>query len=100
MIVAAGANRALGNQGLFVLALLAGLLDVDAISLSCASMVTQGQLSIAAAADAVLIATAANTILKPLIVMKVGDLRMGWRVIAATAAAFAGAGAGLWQLAR
>jgi len=46
------------------------------------------------------VSDAANTILKPLIVMKVGDLRMGWRVIAATATAFAGAGAELWISAR
>jgi len=70
MILAQGANRAMGNQGMNVLAVLAGLVDVDAISLSCASMVSQGQLPIEAAADAVLLATATNTMLKPLIVRR------------------------------
>jgi len=100
MILAQGANRAMGNQGMNVLAVLTGLVDVDAISLSCASMVSQGQLPIEAAADAVLLATATNTMLKPLIVLKIGDLRMGWRVTVATAAAFVGGGAVLWLLAR
>jgi len=100
MTLARGANHAMGNQGLYVLAALTGLLDVDAISLSCASMVSQGQLSIAAASHAVLLATAANTIVKPLIAMKIGNLRMGWRVMVAIAAAFVGGGVGLWVLAR
>jgi uncharacterized membrane protein (DUF4010 family) len=100
MILAQGANHAMGNQGIYVLAVLTGLVDVDAISLSCASMVSQGQLPIEAAADAVLLATAANTMMKPLIVMKIGDLRMGWRVMVAIAVAFIGGGAGLWLLAR
>jgi uncharacterized membrane protein (DUF4010 family) len=100
MIVAQGANHAAGNQGIYVVAALAGLVDVDAISLSCASMVGQQQLPVAAAAYAVLLAAAANTMLKPLIVMKIGDLKMGWRVAVATAAALAGGGAGLWVLAQ
>ena len=100
MILAQGANHAMGNQGLYVLAALTGLLDVDAMSLSCASMVSQGQLPIAAAADAVLLAAAANTVLKPLIVIKIGNLRMGWRVIVAIVAAFFGGGIALWVLAR
>jgi len=100
MILAQGANHAIGNQGIYVLAALTGLVDVDAMILSCASMVSQQQLSVAAAANAVLLAAAANTMLKPLIVMKVGNLKMGWRVTVATAAAFAGAGAGFWILAR
>jgi len=100
MILAQGANQELGYKGIYVLAILAGLVDVDAISLSCASMASQGQLPIGAAADAVLLAAATNTPLKPLIAVSVGNLRLGWRVIATVGAAFAGGGAGLLLLAR
>jgi uncharacterized membrane protein (DUF4010 family) len=99
MILARGASYSMGNRGLYMLAALIGLVDVDSISLSCASMVSQGQLPVAAAADAILLATAANTMTKPLIVMKIGDMRMGWRVMFAIAAILIGGTAGLWALA-
>ena len=82
---------------MYVLAALTGLVDVDAISLSCASMVSQGQLPITAAADAILLATVTNTMLKPLIVIKIGD--MAWRVATAMAVALIGGGAGFWAFA-
>jgi uncharacterized membrane protein (DUF4010 family) len=100
MILAQGANQALGYRGMYVLALLAGVVDVDAISLSCASMASQGQLPIGAAADAVLLAAAANTMLKPLIAIGIGNLGLGWRVIVIAAAAFAGGAVGLLLLTR
>ncbi|HTQ23666.1 MAG TPA: MgtC/SapB family protein [Candidatus Binataceae bacterium] len=100
MILAQGANQELGYKGIYILAILAGLVDVDAINLSCASMVSQGQLPIGAAADAVLLAAATNTLLKPLIAVSVGNVRLGWRVIATVGAAFAGGAAGLLLLAR
>lgn len=58
MILAQGANYAIGSQGIYLLAALTGLVDVDAISLSCALMVSQGQLPLAAAGEAVLLASA------------------------------------------
>jgi uncharacterized membrane protein (DUF4010 family) len=100
MILAQGANHALGYKGIYVLAMLAGVVDVDAMSLSCASMASQGQLPIGAAADAVLLAAAANTLLKPLLAVGIGNLRLGWRVIVTAAAAFAGGAVGLSLLAR
>lgn len=100
MILARGATYSMGNSGLYVLAALTGLVDVDAMSLSCASMASQGQLPVTAAADAILLAIATNTMLKPFIVIKLGDMRMAWRVAAAIAATFIGGAAGLWALAR
>jgi uncharacterized membrane protein (DUF4010 family) len=99
MVLARGASVWAGSQGMYALAALAGLVDVDAISLSYASMVSQGHLTIEVAAGATLIAAAVNTIIKPVIVLAIGNLRMGWRVGLAVAAAFLGGGAGLWAFA-
>ena len=100
MFLARGASYSMGNSGLYVLALLSGLVDVDAINLSCASMASQGQLPVTAAVNTILLAIATNTSLKPLIVIKLGDMRMAWRVAAAIAGTFIGGAAGLWALSR
>ena len=99
MVLTRGAIYSAGNSGLYVLAALTGLVDVDAMSLSCASMVSRGQLPITAAADAILLVTVTNTMLKPLIVIKIGDMRMAWRVATAMAVALIGGGAALWAFA-
>lgn len=99
MVLARGATVWMGSQGLYALAALDGLADVDAISLSCASMVSQGQLTIGVAAGATLIAAAVNTIIKPFIVLTIGNLRMGWQVTLALAGALLGGGVGLWAFA-
>jgi uncharacterized membrane protein (DUF4010 family) len=43
MVLAHGATMWLGNSGLYLLAAVDGLLDVDAISLSAASMAATGE---------------------------------------------------------
>lgn len=95
MVLARGATLWMGSRGLYALAALDGLADVNAISLSCASMVSQGQLPIAVGVTASLIAAAVNTMINTLIVLAIGNLQMGWRVALALAAAFIGGGAGL-----
>jgi uncharacterized membrane protein (DUF4010 family) len=100
MFLSHGARAWIGNQGLYAVAALAGLADVDAISLSSAAMLSQGQVTVTVAAGATLIAAAVNTLVKPAIVLTIGGMRTGWRVALAVAAAFAGGGAGLWVLVR
>jgi uncharacterized membrane protein (DUF4010 family) len=92
MVLARGATARMGEQGLYLLSAVSGLVDVDAISLSAASMMSQGQINISVAANAVLIAATVNTLLKATLVLAVGGARMGWRVsIASVATLLAGA---------
>lgn len=99
MFVSHGARSWMGSQGLYAVAALAGLADVDAISLSSAAMLSQGQVTTSVAAGATLIAAAVNTLVKPTIVVTIGSLRTGWRVALAVSAAFVGGGIGLWLFA-
>jgi uncharacterized membrane protein (DUF4010 family) len=99
MLLARGADAWMGSQGLYLLAAIAGLADVDAMSLSCAAMGSQGHLALDAAAAATLIAAAVNTLIKPLIALALGSRQMGWRVALAVVAAVVGGGAGLWAFA-
>lgn len=98
MVLARGATARMGDQGLYLLSAVSGLVDVDAISLSAASMMSQGQISISVAANAVLIAATVNTLLKAALVLTVGGARMGWRVSIASMATLLAGGAGLWVL--
>jgi len=98
MVLARGATARMGDQGLYLLSAVSGLVDVDAISLSAASMMSQGQISISVAANAVLIAATVNTLLKAALVLVVGGARMGWRVSIASMATLLAGGAGLWVL--
>lgn len=99
MFLSHGARSWIGDEGLYAVAAMAGLADVDAISLSSAAMLSQGQVTITVAAGATLIAAAVNTLVKPAIVFAIGNLRTGWRVALAVSAAFVGGGVGLWILA-
>jgi uncharacterized membrane protein (DUF4010 family) len=98
MVLARGATARMGDQGLYLLSAVSGLVDVDAISLSAASMMSQGQINISVAANAVLIAATVNTLLKAALVSTVGGARMGWRVSIASMATLLAGGAGLWVL--
>ena len=65
MIASRAAQALMGNRGLLTLAGISGLADVDAITLSVSSMVTQGQAELGAAAIAIMIAATVNTLVKP-----------------------------------
>jgi uncharacterized membrane protein (DUF4010 family) len=84
----------LGNPGLYLLAAADGLLDVDAISLSAASMAANGETALGTAAKAVLIAATVNTMIKPIFAAVSGGKRMGWRILILVAAAMIGGAAG------
>jgi uncharacterized membrane protein (DUF4010 family) len=81
MVLSRAATAWLGDRGLYVLAAFSALVDVDAISLSVATMAVQGQTSFGVAIKATLIAAAMNTALKPILVTMVGGTRIGWRVL-------------------
>jgi len=87
----------LGEQGVFVLAAIAGLGDVDAISLSMARY-GGASVSLEGAAIAVAIAAFANTLVKAGLAFFVGRGGMAWRLAAVLAAsAVVAAAIFLWQ---
>jgi len=89
----------LGEQGVFLLAGIAGLGDVDAISLSMARY-GGASVSLQGAAVAVAIAAFANTLVKAGLAFVVGRGGMAWRLAAVLAAsAVAAAAIFLWQAA-
>jgi len=84
--------RWLGEGGLYLLAAIAGLADVDAISLSYASQAGSGAIAHAAAAWGILIAVAVNNLVKAGIGLALGGRAFGLRVaIGLIAANLAGA---------
>lgn len=81
-------SAALGDPGVYALAALSGLADVDALTLSVGVMANHG-LGHAVAALAVLIAVGANSLAKTAIAAWIGTPRHGWRVGVPSLAALA-----------
>jgi len=73
-----------GESGLYVLALVSGLTDVDAITLSLAGFVDQG-VAVRVAATGIVIAAMANTAFKAGLVIVVGGRAPGLRMAASVA---------------
>lgn len=84
----------LGVAGLYLLAAVSGLADVDAITLSAARL-TQGGLGVAAGAAVVLIAAGVNTLVKAGLAVVLGGRVMALRILPATAAMLAAGVAGM-----
>ncbi|MGK9164672.1 DUF4010 domain-containing protein [Inquilinus limosus] len=87
-------DAALGVAGLYLLAAVSGLADVDAITLSAARL-TQGGLDVAAGAAVVLIAAGVNTLVKAGLAVVLGGRAMALRILPATAAMLAAGAAGI-----
>jgi uncharacterized membrane protein (DUF4010 family) len=83
----------LGVAGLYLLAAISGLADVDAITLSAARL-TQGGLDVAAGATVVLIAAGVNTLVKAGLAVVLGGRAMALRILPATVAMLAAGAAG------
>jgi uncharacterized membrane protein (DUF4010 family) len=96
MVVSRAAENLLGNRGLFTFAGISGLADVDAITLSVSSMVRQGQANLEAAAIAILIAAAVNTMVKPALMTFIAGLRAASFVWIPLLIALAGGAAVAW----
>jgi uncharacterized membrane protein (DUF4010 family) len=90
MLLSRGLTESMGDRGLFLVAAVAGLADVDAIALSAAAMATQGQATIAAALTAVLLAAAVNTVVKAAYAWVLGGRGLGLRVSIPLALSLAG----------
>ena len=98
LFVAKGAQMWLGSAGLYASAVLAGLTDVDAITLSVTDMHRAG-LSDTAATTAILLAAVTNTVVKGGIALSTGGPRLG-RAVAASLGAALVAGGGVYALLR
>lgn len=83
------AQQWMGETGLYALALLSGLLDVDAILLTVMHMNGQGTLHMYQAVIAAGLAVTANMVMKALLSWVIGGASLGWRVMAGFGGAMA-----------
>lgn len=72
LVLSNGAQQYFGETGVYVSSLVAGLADVDAITLSMARLHESGDLASTTATRAIIIAAAANTVLKGGILVMAG----------------------------
>ncbi len=100
LIAARVASIYAGRSGLFAVAALSGLIDVDAISLSVATIFVHGGASRLTAIGAILIAAASNTLLKPTLAIAVGGRKFGARFMIASLAMLVAGTLGLIALLR
>ncbi len=98
MVLTRAANAWLGNSGLWAFAAIAGLVDVDALTLTAASMVGAAQIAPGVAALAVLIAAAVNTLVKVGISAVVSGTGLGVRVAIGLLAMLAAAAGAYWAI--
>jgi uncharacterized membrane protein (DUF4010 family) len=96
MVAARGITATAGDRGLYVVAAASGLVDVDAISLTVAAMLTRGEIAPAVATVAILIPAAVNTVVKPALVFIISGARLGTRVAIPLLLALAAGAAALW----
>jgi len=81
LLVSKYANQTFGDQGLYITALISGVMDVDAITVSMANLEKAGSISKGSASIAVTIAAMTNTLSKGVIVYVFGSKKVGVRVL-------------------
>ncbi len=69
LLVARTAQLYFGDPGIYISSLISGLVDVDAITLSLAQLSRSGEVGMMVAANAIVLATIANTFLKGVMVL-------------------------------
>ncbi|HET7706618.1 MAG TPA: MgtC/SapB family protein [Thermoanaerobaculia bacterium] len=94
LIAVAWVKEAAGESGLYVVAAVAGLTDVDAITLSTAQMAKAGEISPALTWRVILIAFVSNLVFKAGIIATIGSRRL----LATVATLFGILGAGIGML--
>ncbi len=82
LVAAAWLNDLAGVAGVWVVAMVSGLTDVDAISLSSFRLFGDGRVTAAGAVMAIVVALCSNAIVKASIVFVVGGKSLGMRCIA------------------
>lgn len=94
LLLSAALSEHAGSLGLYAVAVLSGLTDVDAITLSSLRLFGQGKLAASEATTAILLATLANLVFKLGIVVSVAGRPLARRVVTVFAAIAAGCVAG------
>lgn len=92
-----GAQRWLGDAGIYLVALLAGLSDVDAITLSLARNAHDG-LSSQVAVQGIFLAALSNSLVKGGLIAMIGGRKLAWLTLPFMAAGLSGGLATLWLL--
>jgi uncharacterized membrane protein (DUF4010 family) len=90
LLAVAAARQHFGDRGLFVVAALSGLTDVDAITLSTAQMISAERLTVDTGWRMILLGTLSNMVFKGLMVASLGHRQLLWRIALAFGVAFAG----------
>ena len=98
LLAVAAAKHHFGNRGLYPVAVLSGLTDMDAITLSSAEMARGNQVDALTAARLILIASLANIAFKGVMVAALGSRALAIRVGILFAVALLGGGALLWVM--
>lgn len=93
LVAVAAAKDYFGRQGLYVVALISGLTDVDAITLSTARLVESARLDAATGWRLILVATLSNLVFKAGTVAVLGSRRLLVMILALFSIAFAGGAA-------
>jgi len=97
MLATRAAQALLGNRALMIVAALSGLADAAPITLAVSSMMQQGQVTLASAALAALIAAAVNTLVKPAMMTAIAGLRAAMLVWIPLLIALAGGALVAWM---
>lgn len=90
-VLARGAQEALGDAGLYAVGFVAGLADVDAPLISSLNMAARGEVGHAVAIQTIVLAVAANMLVKAGMAWTIGGAAVGRKVAAAFAAVLAAA---------
>lgn len=96
MLAVEAARAWFGDSGLYVLAGLAGLFDVDAISLSFARMAANGNLAENIVTICIALGVIANLAVKPILVTLIGAPRMALHMLLPMLTALVAGALGLW----
>ncbi len=95
LLCSAWLNDVVGDKGMYMVSLVAGLTDVHPITLSSMRLFNLEKLTPHAAASAIVIAYLANMIFKTILVATIGGWHLGRHVLAGFAAMAAGTAIGL-----
>lgn len=96
LLAVAFAREFLGPQGLYVVAAISGLTDIDAITLSTAQLMKSGGLHTDTGWRVVQVGALANLVFKGGVVVAIGHRRLRRRIAASFGVALAGGAAILW----
>ncbi|HET19891.1 MAG TPA: MgtC/SapB family protein [Chromatiales bacterium] len=88
MVLASGARAWFGDAGLYTLAVVSGLADVDALTLSVARLSTT-DLALEVARNTILIAVFTNTLVKVMLATAIGGMALGMRAASVSLLAIA-----------